>query len=135
MADLTQTAANVKLQSVGSVTVDVAGEALTQGQPCRLANGKWFRCEAGDDAAKANCGGLVLTPASTNGRFCRLLPGAEVDLGSTLVVGEVYVVSNNIGAIAPIGDLGTGDFVTPLGVALAADALRFDPQPSGVAKP
>lgn len=135
MADLSQTPANVKLQSVAAVSVDIAGETLTQGEPIRLEGGKWYRAEAGDTAAKANCDGMAMTPAAVDGRFVRVLSGADIDVGATLTVGEVYVVSANAGKIAPIGDLVSTDFVTTLGVAVAAGSLRFEPQPSGVAKP
>lgn len=134
MADLVQTAANVKLQGRAGVSVDQAGEALTQGQPIYLLSGKWYRCDANDTVAKANCTSIVLTSAATDGFFVRALPGASVDLGATLTVGETYVVSTTVGAIAPIGDLVSTNFVTTLGIATTALSLMFNPQVSGVAK-
>jgi hypothetical protein len=133
MADLSQTAANVKIMS-GSARVIVcqAGEALTQGQPIYELNGKWYRCDANDGVAKANCTRIVLTPAAADGWFIAALPGSLVDLGATLVVGQTYVVSVNVGAIAPISDLATSSWVTPLGIAATTTALAFDPRPSGV---
>ena len=59
----------------------------------------------------------------------------SIDLGATLTVGETYVVSTNVGAIAPIGDLTTGDYTKILGVATATDALKLGIYNSGVAKP
>ena len=133
MADLSQTAANVKIMS-GSARVIVcqAGEALTQGQPIYEASGKWYRCDANDGVTKAACQRLALTAAATDGYIVAALPGSLVDLGATLVVGQTYVVSVNVGAIAPISDLATSSWVTPLGVAATTTSLAFDPRPSGV---
>jgi hypothetical protein len=58
----------------------------------------------------------------------------QINLGATLAVGEVYVVSAALGAIAPIGDLVSTNFVTPIGTAITTSVLAFNPQPSGVAK-
>jgi hypothetical protein len=134
MSDLVQTAANVKLKSSGGVGVGLGGEAITQGQPVYQSSGSWYRGDANDTAAKANCTAIALTPTATSGYFVYALPGAEIDLGATLTVGETYVVSTNVGAIAPIGDLASTNYVTTLGTATAASTLKFNPQVSGVQK-
>jgi hypothetical protein len=135
MADISQTAANVKLISTGPFGNAVAGEAITQGQPFYLASGSAFRCDANDGAAKAVAVGIALTPATTGQTFLYALPGATVDVGATLTVAAAYIVSENVGAIAPIADLATNSYLTILGVATAAGSLYFDPLVSGVQKP
>jgi len=133
LADLSITAANVKLMSANArVIVCQAGEAITQGQPLYESGGKWFRCDANDGVAKAACQRLALTAASTDGYIVAALPGSVIDVGATLVVGQTYVVSVNVGGIAPISDLATASWVTPIGIATAATSLAFDPKPSGV---
>jgi hypothetical protein len=133
MADLTQTAANVKLNAGASVVVGIAGETLTQGQPAVLSGSKWVRARA-TTAALANCSGIVLTPAVLDEPVVIAKQGTRINLGATLAVGEVYVVSATLGAIAPIGDLVATNFVTPIGTAVTTAVLAFNPQPSGVAK-
>jgi hypothetical protein len=133
MADLSQTAANVKLNAGASVVVGTAGETLTQGQPATLSSGKWVRSRA-TTAALADCSGIVLTPAVLDEPVVIARPGVRINLGATLVVGEVYVVSATLGAIAPIGDLVSTNFVTPLGTAISTSVLSFNPQPSGIAR-
>lgn len=135
MADLSQTAANVKLKSDSTLRIGQAGESLTQGQPIYINTGKWYRCDANDTAAKAVCAGIVMTPAATDGYFAYAPPGTSVDLGATLTVGETYVVSATVGAIAPIGDLASASYVTTLGIATTTSTLVFNPQVSGVQKP
>lgn len=135
MADLSITAVNVKLKSSGRVTVQQGGEGLTQGDTVYLATtNKWLRCDANDGVAKAACGGIVLTPCATDGFFAMAQPGCDIDVGATLTVGETYVVSVNVGKIAPIGDLASTSFVTQLGVAATTSTLRFNPNVSGVQK-
>lgn len=134
MANLTQTAANVKIKSQAGVSVGQGGEALTQGQPIYQTAGKWYRCDANDTAAKAVCQAIVLTPTATDGYFAYATPGAEIDLGATLAVGEVYVVSADVGAIAPIADLVSTNYVTTLGTATTTSTLVFNPQVSGIQK-
>jgi hypothetical protein len=133
MADLSQTPANVKLKTGAAVLVGTAGEALTQGQPAVLSSGKWVRARA-TTSPLADCGGIVLTPAVLDDPVVIALPGMQINLGATLAVGEVYVVSAALGAIAPIGDLVSTNFVTPIGTAITTSVLAFNPQPSGVAK-
>jgi len=134
MADISQTAANVKLIS-GPYGEGTAGESLTQGQPIYLDGSTGYRCDANDTAAKAECKGLVLTPASTSGKFLYAKPGAVVDLGATLTVTQLYIVSANVGAIAPYSDLATASYLTVLGGGKTAAQLLFDPYVLGVQKP
>jgi hypothetical protein len=135
MADLTITAANVKLKSAGPVRTVLSAASITQGQPLRPDGDAW-RPAGNTSAAAADARVIALTPCTASGQWVAVAgAAAEIDLGATLVVGETYVVSDTAGAIAPIGDLGAGDFPTILGVAIAADTLRFRPQAAGVAKP
>lgn len=125
MADITVTAANVAMGSAASRIRPVqVAEAVSQGKPVYFdaAANKWYLAEAGDVVAKSVAGGIVLTPAAADGQSVIVTEGL-VNLGATLSVGEVYVVSATAGGIAPIGDLTTGDFVTILGVATSTSLL------------
>ena len=134
MADISQTAANVGIGAASTPTRRVqAGEAVTQGDPVYSStDGKWYQCDANDTAAKARCAGIALTAAATDGYFLIAEPGTTpgqslVNLGATLTVGEIYVLSATKGNIAPEGDLATGHYVTVLGVATTAALLDFRP--------
>lgn len=137
MANLTQTAANVGLTDDGLATTlltGLAGEALTQGQPVYL-NGSYYKCDADAGQPNAVAKGIVLTPGATGETVVIAPTGTTIDVGATLTVGETYVVSATAGAIAPIGDLTTGDYVTILGVAKAAGKLVLDINATGTPKP
>jgi hypothetical protein len=141
MADLSQTAASVKRGSTTTPTQNVQyGETITQGQPLyRATDGKWYRCDANDGVAKAVVGGIALTPgvADEGGTIAlpSSTPGASlVNLGATLAVGTPYGVSATVGAIAPIADITSTQFVSIIGIATTTAVLSFMPSISNTAK-
>lgn len=136
MADLSITAASVGVGGPATKTRIVqAGEAVAQGEPCYLhADGKYYKADANDTEAKAVAAGVFLVPAALDG-YAIIAVSGPVNLGATLTVGEVYVVSATLGGIAPIGDLASGHYVTTLGVASSASVLELAPSASGIVKP
>ncbi len=142
MADLSQTAANVALGASTTPTRVVQyGEAVTQGQPLYrdATTGKWFRCDANDGVAKSRVGAIALTPGATDAYGLVALPSSVpgqslVNLGATLAVGTAYAVSASVGAIAPIADITSGQFVTVIGIATTTALLDFQPSISNTAK-
>lgn len=135
MADLSQTAASVKIKSQGMLPIGTSGEALTQGQPIYQSGGVWYRCDANDTAAKSICTAIVITPCATSGYFAYATPGMDVDLGATLAVGEPYAVSTTVGGICPMADLVSTNYICPLGMTTAAGTFRFQPTGIGTQKP
>jgi hypothetical protein len=133
MADISQTAANVGIGSSTTPTEVVTyGETITQGQPLykSTTDSKWYRCDNNDGIAKAVVGGIALTPGVNNSFGLIAKPSSSpgkslVNLGATLTVGETYIVSANVGGIAPIADIASTRYVTILGVATTAALLDF----------
>lgn len=141
MADLSQTAANVKRGTATTPTRNVTyGETITQGQPLYLAtDGKWYRCDANDGAAKAACGGIALTPGVADDGGTIAIPSSTpgqslVNVGATLAVGMTYAISTTVGGIRPVTDAGSGEFVTTLGVATTTALLDFQVTVATVAR-
>jgi len=142
MATLTQTPANV---GIGSLTTPVrpvqVGEAVTQGQPGirDATSGKYLQAD-GSDADKDEVAGIFLTAAALDGYALLALPGSGgqkslVNLGATLTVGKAYYLHGSKGVIGEESDLGTGDYVTFLGIAETAELIDLQPRASGQAKP
>jgi len=132
MADLSQTAANVAVGASTTPTRTVqAGESVTQGMPLYTStDGKVYQCDANDTVAKAACEYIALTPAATDGYCLVALPSnvperSLVNLGATLAVGTAYAVSATKGAIAPIGDITSTQFVTVIGIDYSSSLLDF----------
>lgn len=138
MANLSQTAANVAIGSAITRTrVVQAGETIAQGQPVYLktSDSKYWKADANASADTAKAVGIALTPASANGYLViQEGSGGLINLGATLTVGETYVVSATAGAIAPIGDLTTGDYPCILGVATTTALIQTVYAYTGVPK-
>ena len=137
MADLSITPANVALAGTGVVTQSVqVAVAVAQGETGYLdvASGKYRLADANLSEAAAGASGMFLTPAGIDG-YALIAFSGPINVGATLTVGVVYVQSANAGKIAPIGDLTTGDYVTILGVASAANRLDLAITRSGAQVP
>jgi len=142
MADLSQTAANVAISGSTTPTKRVQfGEAVTQGNVVyqSTSDSKWYKADANVALANALVGGIVLTPASTNGYGLIALPSntegtSQVNLGATLTVGIQYAASATAGAICPITDISSGQYPTSIGFAITAALLDFKVTACSVAK-
>ena len=138
MADLIVTAANVALHSTAATTELVTyGATITQGQVVYrdTADSKMKLADANVSAALATAYGIALTPGDADDKGYVAKAG-PIDLGATLTVGEIYMVSDTAGGIAPEADIATtNDYVTILGVASAADQLNININATGVQIP
>ena len=136
MADLSVVAADVVSVSGATTIRGTAGVTITAGQLVYLnsTTGKYALAN-GDNAATDTVVGIAAHGASLN-QPLQIITGGVVDLGVTLTVGEIYVLSAAAaGAIAPKGDLSSGEFVSVVGVAQTADNLLLGIINSGVAVP
>ena len=130
MADLVITAASVKpVGSTAQTKLVQVGEAVAQGEAVFLdtSDNKHYKADADLSLMAAKAIGVSLTPAATDG-YCLVQIGGNVNLGATLVKGELYCVSATGGAIAPFADLVSGDWITFLGVASSASELILKPE-------
>ena len=136
MADLVVVAGDVVAVSGATSARGTAGATITAGQLVYLnsTSGKYALAQ-GDDAATDAVVGIAAHGAS-DGQPLQVLTGGVVDLGVTLTVGEIYVLSAaSAGGIAPKGDLSSGEYVSIIGVAQTADNLLLGILNSGVAVP
>lgn len=124
MADLTITVADVADGTGASFIRGEAGELLTAGVPVyrNASDGLFYNTDADSTEAAAACVGIAITSAAA-GQPVTVQTGGNLDLGATLTVGTIYVVSDTVSKIKPTADLASGDYVTILGVADAADNL------------
>lgn len=132
MADIIVTAANVGLGSDQTVYVQKqAGEAITQGQSLFMRSGKAYLADASVSTENV-VAGVAMSAASTDGYFIMATEGL-VNLGATLVVGTIYVLSDTPGGIGPIADAGSGDYISIIGVATTTSLCDLQINNSGVA--
>jgi len=136
MADLSVVAAEVLAVSGSTSSRGTAGATITAGQVVYLdpTSGK-YKLAQGDDATTDLVVGIASHGAS-DGQPLQVLTGGVVDLGVTLTVGEIYVLSSGTaGGIAPKGDLSAGNYVSVIGIAQTADNLLIGIINSSVAVP
>lgn len=127
MADLTVTAANVVHDVNATYGVGTAGVSITAGQLLYLdANTNTMKlADSITSLAVASCLGVALH-AAASGQPIKYQTGGDINVGATLAVGTVYVVSGTVaGNIAPAADLATGWFTMVLGVAKSASILTL----------
>lgn len=138
MADLSVTAASV-VQTAGSSSHGTAGGTVTAGQPVYIDtndNNSLKAADANAGATEATVEGIALH-AAADGQplaYCPLADGDKINLGATLSVGKIYVLSKNPGGIAPVDDIAAADtmYVTVLGVAESTSVLKAGLNVSGV---
>ena len=135
MANLSITAANVDPGANAIKGTGEAGATITAGQVVYLdpTNNK-VKPAINNSTTPANVIGVALVGSSNNQPVIYQIIG-DIDLGATLTVGEIYVLGNVAGSISPEADNGSGEFVTILGVATAADTLKMRIHASGVSVP
>lgn len=129
MADLSITAADVI--GTGVKETLTAGGTVTRGLAVRKNTSGQIVAASDDSAANAEVYGIALNDAAS-GQPVEVQKSGPIDLGATLAIGKVYVLST-AGAIAPVDDIAGGEFVTVIGVASAADNLVMGITKSGVA--
>jgi len=136
MADLSVVAADVLAVSGTTTIRGTAGATITAGQLVYLNSSTGRYSLAQGDAATTDAVVGLAAHGASNGQPLQVITGGVVDLGVTLTVGEIYVLSAAAaGAIAPKGDLSNGEYVSIVGVAQTADNLLLGIINSGVAVP
>jgi hypothetical protein len=111
------------------------GATIAAGQPIVASSGKYVLADANASAALAAAEGIAITPGVDNGFGVMAFGGPIILVGTTMVVGETYLVSPTAGGIMPNADRATGDFVTRLGTASSATQLNLSIQATGVQVP
>lgn len=133
MADLSITAANVVKYSNATTRTGTAGAAITAGDVLYLDT--TMKLAQADTATKAAAVGIALNDAASGQPVVYLVSGG-INPGATVAIGTVYVVSDNAaGAIAPVADLASEDYVTILGVGTTTSRIEVNINVSGVAIP
>lgn len=132
MADLTQNTALVFDYSDNPVRPTVlVGEAVDIGMPIfyDTDTGYWMKAKNSGGVTQGGRDGLMisLSSAAASGQYITAFRGTNIGLGATLTIGQTYGLSSTAGKIAPITDLASGQYVTPLGVAVSGTNLYAMP--------
>ncbi len=136
MVDIVQTPANVIHVSGGGIEDLLAGETLVAGDACykKTSDSRAWKADANDTAAKAVLRGIALGGAAA-GQPVRLAKSGDLNPGGTVVVGEIYLVSSNVGKFAPEAEITSGMYVTVIGVGETASNIKLGIKVSGITIP
>lgn len=105
----------------------ISGEALTSGCPVRKnAAGVYVKCQA-DAADEYEAEGLCVQTVGTGVRFDLLISDPALAIGGTVTKGTAYAVgATAAGTIEPLADIGSGEFMHVIGVAVSSSVLALD---------
>jgi hypothetical protein len=134
MADLSGITAVRPTTFTGVQNVKYGG-TIAVGQPVVKSGGKYVLADANASAALAEAEGIAITPGVDDGQGLIATGGAVILVGTTMTVGETYLVSRTAGGIMPNADRQTGDYVTRLGTASTATQLDLAIQATGIQVP
>jgi hypothetical protein len=137
MADLSVTAASVIASANATILKNYnAGATITAGQVVYLdANSKWQLMDANASATgndPANTRGIALGGGANNQPIAVATKDSWFTPGATLTNSIAYYASQNAGGIAPVADLGAGNYGTFLGIARSTTILNLNPTAAGV---
>lgn len=127
MADLSITAANVIAGSDAAIVNGRAGATVTAGQVVyrEASTGKYKLADNDSATAEVKVPAGIALHGAADGQPLAVQTGGDITIGATLTPGSAYVLSSTPGAIAPVADLGTGDYVVQLGLAKTAAVLAL----------
>lgn len=134
MTDLSITPANTVTVN-GTTEQGLAGETITAGMAVYLdaSSGKYLKSDSNSATVAARgVRGVALNGASLNQPLAVQRTG-DVTLGATLVANTSYYLSDTPGGICPLADVGTGEYLTLMGVAISTTVLRLGILSTGVA--
>ena len=136
MADITVTAGNVDPGNNATIIGVTAGVTITAGQVVYkdTTDGNKYKLADADVLATAAARGISLNGAANNQPIDIIIDG-DLNPGGTVVVGEIYLVSTTAGGIAPEADVGSGKYVSVLGIGTTTSNISIKLHVSGVAVP
>jgi hypothetical protein len=136
MSDLSITAASVlAVASTAKTEPGTAGEAITRGMACYKSSttGKWMKADADSATAEARtAAGIALCDAG-DAQPIFMQTAGNITIGATLVANTAYYLSSGAGGICPLADVGTGEYMQLIGIAISTSVLKLSFLATGVA--
>jgi hypothetical protein len=134
MADLTITAANVTAGALATTVTGTAGATITAGQLVYLdTSANTYKLADANAAASSVVAGVALHGAAS-GQPLTIQTSGTISIGATVAVGATYSISETAGGIAAIADLGTGTYISIVGVGATTSTIKLGILNSSVAK-
>jgi hypothetical protein len=137
-ADISITAANVVPSSAAKIVTKIAGATLTAGSVVYEDTSDSNKVKLADTDSATALARVVFGIAAGGaaaGQPVRIIrEDPALNLGATVAIGDIIILSGTAGALCPSTDAATGDYVTFLAVATSTAVVNFKPVHSGAAK-
>jgi hypothetical protein len=136
MASITVTATSV-LPGSGTIVTGTAGAAITAGQLLYIdtsASNVLKLCDSDNASTIVNTIAGVSLNGAASGQKVSYQQSGTYTPGATIIPGEVYISATTAGAIAPVGDLATGDKTSIFGLGASTSTININIFNGGVAK-
>lgn len=112
----------------------VAGAAISAGSPVYIdSNGEVQDADADASATTAAVIGIAMNDAAVDQPVCIVTSGDIYYGAAVFTQGQMAYVSPDPGNLCPYADLGSGDYISLVGVASSATTLTLKIWASGVA--
>lgn len=141
MADLSITASAVKMPAGGRFSSVIVGETVVAGDVLYLnTDTKWWKADALTLLKSGNGSGanirLALSGGAADQPVAVLEPGQVLTLNAVVTKTIQYVLSATSGGgkIAPIADLVSTNWFTPLGYGISTTQIQWNPVSTGLQK-
>lgn len=134
MTDLSVTVASVVPSSNARQEVGISGETIAQGKSIYKSSttGKWMLADANSATAEARAATAVALTGSSLNQPIVVQTGGKLTIGATMTAGLQYYLSDTPGGICPVGDIGAGEYVCLVGLAVSTTEMDLNFKYSGV---
>jgi hypothetical protein len=134
MTDISLTAANVLAGSGSVAEHGTAGATITAGQLVYLdsATSKFLLADSNSATQAARTPRGIALNGAANNQPLAILKRGPITIGGTLVAGVAYYLSDTPGGLAPVADVGSGEYSVIIGIATSTTVLDVSIQASGV---
>ena len=135
MANLNPVEADVVAAADATVIQGTSGALILQGQPVYLGSSNTYLLADTDSSATTAAVAGISLNSTTSGQPIDIIVAGTLTVGAaTVIVGGVYVLSGDVGLLADVGDLASGDFTTILGIGLTSTTIKIGIIVGGVAR-
>lgn len=133
--DLSITATSVLPGSDAVVENGTLGATVTAGQAVykEASSGTWKLADSDSATAEVRQAKGIALNGGGAGQPVRVERSGDITVGGTMTAGVEYYLSNTAGGLCPVADVGSGEYVVPLGVSSSTTVLKLSIQYSGVA--
>jgi hypothetical protein len=133
MADIVVTPSAILAGSNSAQVHGTAGETIVAGKAVYQSTKKWMLADSNSATAAARQAGGVALNGASDGQPITIHKSGDLTVGAVLTAGQAVYLSDTPGGLAPLADVGAGEYVCLIGLAKSTSVLAVDIQFPNVA--